>query len=159
MRPPTSVLRGWSMVRPAIDRWLGLLTVPPAGAVVGFGYNGLGQLGNPINSGTRTANPAPLPVALPGQAGQVAEIAVGLFHSLALTSSGQLYAFGYNKWGQLGNTSGTGTENANPVPALVTLPGQTGHVTQIAAGAFHSLALTSSGQLYAFGSNKYGELG
>ncbi len=87
------------------------------------------------------------------------EIAGGYGHSLALTSTGQLYAFGRNDYGQLGSATNNGTENPNPTPALVGLPGASGAVTQIAGGGYHSLALTSSGQLYAFGENHYGQLG
>ncbi len=50
-------------------------------------------------------------------------------------------------------------EHPNPTPALVTLPEAIGQVTQIAAGGDHSLALTATGQLYAFGDNRYGQLG
>ncbi len=87
------------------------------------------------------------------------QLAAGDEHSLALTSSGQLYAFGYNYYGQLGSATNNGTNNPTPTPTLVTLPGASGPLTQIAAGYGHSLALTSSGQLYAFGENFYGELG
>jgi Regulator of chromosome condensation (RCC1) repeat/Putative Ig domain len=76
-----------------------------------------------------------------------------------LTSSGQLYAFGRNDYGQLGSATNNGNFNPNPNPTPLTLPGAIGAVTQIAAGAYHSLALTSSGQLYAFGENGYGQLG
>lgn len=74
-------------------------------------------------------------------------------------ATGQLYAFGDNSNGQLGNATNNGTDNANPTPTLVGLPGQIGQVTQLAAGDGHSLAVTSAGQLYAFGDNRYGELG
>jgi hypothetical protein len=76
-----------------------------------------------------------------------------------VTSTGQLYAFGDNYYGQLGSTANNKTFEPNPTPTLVTLSGKVGQVTQLAAGAFDSLALTSSGQLYAFGHNYYGQLG
>jgi hypothetical protein len=101
----------------------------------------------------------PTLVTLPGQSGAVTQIAAGAFHSLVLTSSGQLYSFGYNEDGELGTMTNSGTTTPNPTPALVGLSGQIGRVTQIAAGDEHSLVVTSSGQLYAFGLNQYGELG
>ncbi len=79
--------------------------------------------------------------------------------SAATTSPGETYAFGENSSGQLGNATNTGTSNPNPTPSLVTLPGAGGSVVQVAAGFAHSLALTSTGQLYAFGLNEFGELG
>ena len=65
--------------------------------------------------------------------------------SLAVTLSGQLYAFGENFYGQLGSATNNGTGNPNPTPALVSLPVASGPVTELAAGDGHSLALTSSG--------------
>lgn len=130
-----------------------------SGQLFAFGYNDYGELGTAINSGTPAPNPTPAPVALPNQVGGVTQIAAGDFHTLAVTASGQLYAFGFNKYGQLGSTTGNNTNNANPIPTLVGLPGQIGGVTQVAAGADHSLAATSGGQLYAFGDNREGELG
>jgi hypothetical protein len=127
------------------------------GELYAFGLNNYGQLGSEANSG---ANPTPALVTLPGASGPVTQIAGGGYHSLALTSSGQLYTFGYNRYGQLGSSANNGTSNANPTPALVTPPpGANGPVTQIAAGEYFSLALTSSGQLYAFGLNNFGQLG
>jgi alpha-tubulin suppressor-like RCC1 family protein len=78
--------------------------------------------------------------------------------STSASSAGELYAFGSNYDGQLGNATNNGTYNANPSPALVSLRGATGPVVQAAAGYGHSL-VTSTGQLYAFGDNTYGQLG
>ncbi len=135
------------------------LAVTSTGQLYAFGLNTYGQLGNPANNTTTNANPTPTLVTLPGAPGPVTQVSAGAAHSLAVTSTGQLYAFGLNNYGQLGNTTNNGNENANPTPTLVTLPGATGPVTQVSAGAAHSLAVTSTGQLYAFGLNNYGQLG
>jgi alpha-tubulin suppressor-like RCC1 family protein len=135
------------------------LVLTSTGQLYGFGMNSGGQLGNATNAGIAEPNPTPTLVAFPAGAGAVAQIAGGKEHSLALTSSGQLYAFGSNKYGQLGTDVNSGTEKPNPTPAPVTLPGAIGAITQIAAGKQHSLAVSSSGQLFAFGRNQYGELG
>ena len=130
-----------------------------AGELYAFGLNGYGELGSPANNGTENPNPTPTLVTLPGASGPVTAIAAGRYHSLVLTASGQLYAFGDNHYGELGSPANNGTENPNPTPTLVTLPGASGPVTQIAAGEHHSLALTASGQLYSFGENDFGQLG
>ena len=130
-----------------------------AGTALTFGYNHYGQLGNATNNATENPNPTPALVTMPGRIGAVAQMAAGQHHSLVVTSSGQLYAFGYNYHGQLGNATNNTTNTPNRTPTLVTLPGQIGTVAQVAAGAIHSLAVTSSGQLYAFGFNYYGQLG
>ena len=134
------------------------LALTSTGQLYAFGDNSVGQLGNATNR-SGEPNPTPTLVTLPGEVGPVTQIAAGAYHSLALTSTGQLYAFGNNYYGQLGNTTNNAVEEPNPTPTLVTLPSEVGHVTQIAAGANHSLALTSTGQLYAFGENYFGQLG
>lgn len=131
----------------------------PSGELLAFGLNNSGQLGTSTNSGGVVPNPVPARVALVGQVGPVTRVAAGGEHSLAVTSGGQLYAFGANPFGELGNSTGNTTLDPHPTPALVSLPGQVGGVTEVAAGASFSLAVTSGGQLYAFGRNTYGQLG
>ena len=76
-------------------------------------------------------------MTLPGATGPVTEVAAGGEHSLAVTSTGQLYAFGENEYGQLGSAANF---EPNPTPALVALPGAAGPV---AAGVYHSLAVVT----------------
>ena len=62
-------------------------------------------------------------MSLPDATGPVVRAAAGFDFSLVVTSTGQLYAFGENKYGQLGNSANTGSYTANPTPTLVALPG------------------------------------
>ena len=130
----------------------------PAGGVLAFGFNEFGQLGSITNIGTSDPNPTPTLVGLPGEFGPVTQVAAGGDHSLVVTASGQLYAFGDNLFGQLGSSANSGTTNPDPTPTLVGLPSEIGPVTQVAASGAHSLAVTASGQLYAFGENQAGQL-
>jgi alpha-tubulin suppressor-like RCC1 family protein len=134
------------------------LAITSGGQLYAFGGNGSGQLGYRLK-GEDTVNPTPTLVTLPGEIGGVIQAAAGFDFSLVVTAGGQLYSFGYNWDGALGDDAHNGNGGPNPTPALVTLPGATGPVIQAAAGAYHSLALTATGQLYAFGQNFYGELG
>src|SRR5450756_2183290 len=120
-----------------------------SGSAWAWGDNGFGQLGN----GTTTNSSTPIAVSLPGGT-TVTAIAGGGYHSLALTPSGQMLAWGYNCHGQLGN----GTTADSSIPVAVSLPSGT-TVTAIAGGGQHSLALTSSGQVLAWGFNYSGQLG
>lgn len=130
-----------------------------AGQLYGFGENSAGQLASTVGNGSEAANPRPALLTLPGASGPVVQTAAGARFTLALTSSDQLYAFGSNQFGQLGVATGSGAPGANPTPRPITLPGETGRVAQLAAGASHSLVLTSAGELYTFGENQYGQLG
>ena len=72
------------------------------------------------------------------------KIVSGDNHTVGLTSEGTVYAWGRNDFGQLGN--GT-TANSN-TPVQVVGVGGTGFltgVTEIAAGAWHTLVSTTTG--------------
>eukprot|EP00262_Sarcandra_glabra_P007589 TRINITY_DN20487_c0_g1_i1.p1 TRINITY_DN20487_c0_g1~~TRINITY_DN20487_c0_g1_i1.p1 ORF type:complete len:397 (+),score=64.11 TRINITY_DN20487_c0_g1_i1:104-1294(+) len=81
-------------------------------------------------------------------------IAVGAFHNLALLEEGILWAWGNNEYGQLG----TGDTQPRSQPILVQgLAGLT--LVDIAAGGWHSTALTEEGEVYAWGRGEHGRLG
>ncbi|WP_027659657.1 RCC1 domain-containing protein [Salinispora fenicalii] len=125
------------------------LAVTAAGAVLAWGDNIFGQLGD----GTTSNRSAPVPVGLP--AGVTATtVTGGHFHSMAVTSVGAVLAWGNNNFGQLGD----GTTTHRGTPGAVSLPaGAT--VTAITAGSFHSMAVTSVGAVLAWGNNTFGQLG
>jgi alpha-tubulin suppressor-like RCC1 family protein len=135
------------------------LVLSATGQVFAFGDNDYGQLGNPTNIGTTTANPSPTQVTLSGATGPVVQVAAGGYQSLALTSTGQVFAFGDNDYGELASAANNGTTMANPSPALVKLPAGAGPAAHVAAGFDDSLVITTAGQLFAFGNNEYGQLG
>ncbi len=87
-------------------------------------------------------------------------IAAGCLHSLALSASGQLYGWGFNAAGQIGD--GTTTQRDNPVKVSLGSWVQ-GHpapdVVSLFGGYGHSLALLSDGVLLAWGDNSFGQLG
>jgi alpha-tubulin suppressor-like RCC1 family protein len=83
----------------------------------------------------------------------ISDVALGAYHTLVRTIDGVLCTFGKNNFGQVGRT---GDPNLGP-DILVVEAGQT--VASIAAGNYHSLALSSSGKIYVWGSNSTGQLG
>jgi alpha-tubulin suppressor-like RCC1 family protein len=121
-----------------------------AGAVRGWGYDFYGELGN----GT-TANDIdkPVGVRLPAHM-KVTAVSTSCSGGLALTTAGQVLAWGYNADGQLGDDSFTNSD----VPVRVQLPRST-RVKAIGAGCNYGLALTTAGRVLAWGSNSSGQLG
>jgi hypothetical protein len=84
----------------------------------------------------------------------IIDMKCGSFHALFLTSSGEVYAWGDNSNGQIGN----GCNDYDYAPIKVN--GFCGErVVMISCGSCHSMALTESGHVYSWGSNKYGQLG
>ncbi|GAB3637363.1 hypothetical protein GCM10027422_29530 [Hymenobacter arcticus] len=143
-----------------------------AQAIAGIGYslafNTEGHLyawGSNYDGVLGPAGPPPAPVSYKQLAhrsetrsvlvqvpGQWAHVAAGASHVLALTPDGRLFTWGANRRGQLG--PGVPLDSL-PHPQ----PGQVpGRYSQVAAGAYFSLALTPAGQLYAWGDNTHGQL-
>ncbi|MEK5039861.1 RCC1 domain-containing protein [Sporosarcina sp. FSL K6-3457] len=77
-------------------------------------------------------------------------ISAGEVHTLAVDESGQVWAWGSGKFGQIGK------EGRAITPELV--PGLS-NIVAVAAGAHHSLALSRDGKVFAWGRNTNGQLG
>jgi alpha-tubulin suppressor-like RCC1 family protein len=120
-----------------------------SGGVWCWGANGSGQLG----SGSFSLN-SPLPVGVSGLSGGVIDIAAKGDHTCALISpGGMVKCWGLNNMGQLGD--GTTANRSKPV----TVNGPAGGYTALAAGLYHTCALTSHGTVQCWGDNEYGQLG
>ncbi|MDT7512913.1 InlB B-repeat-containing protein [Bifidobacterium sp. H1HS10N] len=145
------------------------LAVGSDGNVYAWGYNGYGQLGDGTSS--TYPNTTPVRVKMPDRKTYpdlpedftYLQVSAGYAHSLALGSDGNVYAWGRNGNGQLGD--GTSTERHAPVrvktPDRKTYPDLPADFTylQVSAGGWHSLAVGSDGNVYAWGRNDNGQLG
>jgi alpha-tubulin suppressor-like RCC1 family protein len=81
----------------------------------------------------------------------------GYCHSLIQTKAGKLFSMGCSEEGQ----RGIGVQDDETPPHIITevvLPGKE-RVSQVAAGANHSVVLSESGKVYTFGSNDVGQCG
>jgi len=82
-------------------------------------------------------------------------VAAAAHHTLVSTRTGRLFSFGLGKGGRLG----MGDENHRPLPTRILGPLTKRIVASIAAAENHSLCSTSDGDVYAWGSNGFGQLG
>jgi alpha-tubulin suppressor-like RCC1 family protein len=133
---------------------LGVGPTTPAGAsstssLYGWGLNSNYQLGD----GSTTNAVSPELITLPSWVTPIAG-AVGGDHTLIIGSDENLYAWGYNAYGQLG----IGTVGAQSAPVTVSMPAGVTPLS-VAAGNDHSLAIGSDGTVYAWGYNAFGQLG
>lgn len=82
----------------------------------------------------------------------VVSVDCGQYHTMALTTNGKLYGWGYNSYGQLG----LGNNKNQYLPRLVNLKKT---IISVSCMQFHTFALTKKGELYCWGSNMYSQLG
>ena len=124
----------------------------------GWGENELGQIG----SGDKTDRNIPAQMATAVQLRFVL-VAMGGEHAMGLTALGEVYVWGSNSYGQLGqDTLGLGPAAGAPMQSDTPLvvPGLQGKmVVKIAAGWSHCMALTESGEVWVWGRNDFGQLG
>jgi alpha-tubulin suppressor-like RCC1 family protein len=84
----------------------------------------------------------------------VIDISCGALHSLVLTNCGEVYAWGSNYWGQIGN----GCNDTQLIPTKVK-DFNNERVVMISCGFRHSMALTECGHVYSWGWNNFGQVG
>ncbi|CAM9849167.1 unnamed protein product [Lampetra planeri] len=125
------------------------LLLTDLGQVYTWGRGDKGQLGH----GDLKRVEAPRPVDALFKFTVVAA-ACGRSHTLCITETGVVLAFGENHLGQLG----LGTKsNAMPTPKQIVYSGQP--VVKVACGAEFSMLVDCKGNLYSFGCPEYGQLG
>ncbi len=124
----------------------------------GWGGNTVGQLGN----GTTSQTPVLSPTAVTMPRGVTAShVAVGDAFTLMIGSDNQLYAWGDNTMGELGQDPAP--KNGSPLPSSsvplhVHLP--SGVIpASIAAGLDEAALIDTTGRLFTWGDNQSGELG
>lgn len=116
------------------------------GTVWAWGSNHVGQLGN----GTTTDSPVPVQVT--GLAGVRSIETSNASSAYAVTTDGAVWAWGNNRYGELGNA--TTTDSTLPV-RVTGLP----DVESIDSINHSAYALTTAGTVWAWGWNQVGQLG
>ena len=87
---------------------------------------------------------------------QVIAIGAGGFHTVVARRDGTVWTWGRSDAGQLGTGRVQGRGSYSSVPVQV--PALT-HVSAVAAGGKHTLALRRDGTVWAWGANDYAQLG
>jgi alpha-tubulin suppressor-like RCC1 family protein len=163
------------------------------GSMMVWGENSHSQCGVHVDQTPIDASPAdllslsaisavPLRVPLP-QGVSVARFSLGEFHTILLTTAGDVYAFGDPSFGATcnrtdddeadamqnsdkadthGDAHGDASGGADLLvkPFRCNLPLRPGeNVTEVVAGSFHSMVVTSSGRVLVWGDNSHGQLG
>jgi alpha-tubulin suppressor-like RCC1 family protein len=132
--------------------WQGSGALMDDGAYYDWGYNAAGQLGD----GSKTNRFLPVRVRLSAPVLAVSQggstFANG--QTLAVLADGSLWAWGDGRWGQLGD----GRMGNSSLPVRVKLPNGV-RAVKVSSGGSSCYVIATSGQLWAWGRNEYGELG
>jgi len=118
------------------------------GHAYSWGYNSYGQLGQ----GHKENCDTPTRICHDNhETDPFMQIVSGQYHSMGLTKSGKVFAWGRNEHGQVGHEG-----DDTPTPKRVPLEGT---IVSLACGYGHSVALLEDGTTYLWGVNTYGQLG
>jgi len=131
-----------------------------AGGVKCWGFNGDSELGNGTFANSYAATNVVIDASSTPLTG-IAAISAGIYHACGLTAGGGAKCWGFNGWGELGNSSVDSSNvaipvvdaGAAPIAGLTTGPGA------LAAGAYHTCVRTNAGAIECWGSNSIGQLG
>ncbi|MCP5522827.1 MAG: hypothetical protein H7A46_14910 [Verrucomicrobiales bacterium] len=161
---------GWHQLLPypPVTGWKWLAAAPWIGS--GAGISAAGELyvwGSPLQwtetDGSPDAGPAddsPRRVSMPAGVRDWTQVALGAYHALALRSTGELYTWGRDNLPLEALPPGSVWEWPPRVARPTEVPpppGATGW-RAIAAGHDTSFALSSNGEIYAWGSNRGAQL-
>ena len=106
--------------------------------------------------GGRGAGSSTTPKMLEGAKGrQVVDVACGLQHTALVTASGEVLAWGSNKYSQCGTVA---RQEVVSLPTYVS--GLFGHrCATVACGGAHTLVVSDMGKIFSWGQNACGQLG
>ena len=117
------------------------------GTLFAWGRNDYGELGD----GTTKDRLIPTQERLKSKKWE--KVSVGVSHSLALNRDGSIYAWGWNEYGQLANSS-------EDIKLLATKIIPKGSIfKKVATKHFHTILIANDGTLWGWGKNLFGELG
>ena len=120
-----------------------------SGRLYCWGSDQYGQLGNGIPNQNEDT-----PFEVAGNHTDWTAVTTGLAHTCALRSTGRLYCWGVDQYGQLGNRTPNAQED---VP--VEVAGGATNWAAVNAGDLHTCARKTTGRLYCWGNDTYGQLG
>eukprot|EP01084_Bolivina_argentea_P073109 132689_1 len=123
------------------------------GLIYTWGDGRMGQLGH-LQEGFSNQ---PVPTLVSSlSAISVSHISCGQNHTMCITSEGKIYSWGWAKYGQLG--LGTRTNQRYPSEICDEIF-QNKKIKQISCGDRHSVAISTLGEIFTFGSGEHGQLG
>ncbi len=136
----------------------GTIVLKSDGAVWTWGLNSFGKLG--IGDTNPVLMNVPVEVHGPGNVSYFNSVQAIMgceTHNVALKSDGTVWSWGYNAFGQLGN--GTTNDAWTPIQTGLGATPPLTNVTKLGGRPYFTLAVKSDGTIWAWGMNRYGQMG
>lgn len=130
-----------------------VIALTKTGALVSWGAAEYGQLGHGETKNCADTFPFPRRIKELSSI-RFIQVSCGANHTVALSSTGKIFAFGQGTCGALGLGSRRNRHTPTPINSL-----QAAALVQMAAGENHSCALGMDGKVYTWGKGRYGQLG
>ncbi|XP_018318327.1 RCC1 and BTB domain-containing protein 1, partial [Mycetomoellerius zeteki] len=129
--------------------------------VYSWGCNKYGQVGNGSYDQVVTPTLINMPTLKDDvDRKRVVDIACGSYHSVALTESGEVYAWGVNDYRIQEKSSDITMDQATlNTPKQVTTIFNRKKIVYISCGTTFTMAVTENGEVYSWGENNVGQLG
>ncbi|XP_022155874.1 ultraviolet-B receptor UVR8 [Momordica charantia] len=93
----------------------------------------------------------------------IRQVSCGAVHVVALSDDGELQAWGYNEYGQLGRgVTSEGLQGARIISAYAKFLDEAPElvkITKVSCGEYHSAAISENGEVYTWGLGSMGQLG
>jgi alpha-tubulin suppressor-like RCC1 family protein len=124
-----------------------ICAVKNTGALLCWGWNGYGQLGDGTGSDRYE------PTEANGLDSGVVAVAPGMYHTCASLATGAVKCSGYGGDGQVGNNAWGGSNTP------VSVYGMTDATASISSGERHTCVVKTTGALWCWGSNSNGQFG
>lgn len=122
-----------------------------------WGYNSHGQIGDGTGGSGNITRPTP---TLVSGGHTFAEVSAGTQHACGRTTGNQVYCWGSNDNGQVGNSAIGGTVFRPALVRALEVPGEgTAAYRMVRAGFRHSCAVTTTSRAACWGDNAFGQLG
>ena len=157
----TSGIAGKAFVQVSTG-WFHACGLAGDGTAYCWGYDIYGQLGNgagapDLCSGLPCAQ-VPVAVDMGGMGGKhFVQLIAGFYHTCGLTGEGDVYCWGADTYGQIGDGGGSSNTDA-PMPVDASVIGDK-PFSRLWGGGNHNCGLTGDGMAYCWGSDEFGQLG
>jgi alpha-tubulin suppressor-like RCC1 family protein len=140
--------------------WISSNALTSNGRVFTWGDNGFGQLGD----GTNVSQSSPADITekflLNASANEkITYLSSSFYGSFALTSTGRIFAWGDNLYGQLGDNTTISRNTPTDITSRFGLRSDEVVTVISGAGDEHSVAITNQNRVFTFGRNNQGQLG